>query len=118
MKLAGATFHIATYCLGGIMPVLLPIKQELNMKRFSSIIIAATVISLTTSPAIAADAERNDRLFDASGSSVGKVNQVADDGDVLVIYKGEVRRIQSETLSKTEGKLMTSLTKSEIRKLK
>ncbi|WP_211051064.1 hypothetical protein [Parasphingorhabdus halotolerans] len=88
------------------------------MNRSSSIIMAATAFLLAASPAVAADAERNDRLFDASGSSVAKVNQVADDGDVLVIYKGEVRRIQSETLSNIEGKLTTSLTKSEIRKLK
>lgn len=88
------------------------------MNKFTSIILGAAALSLTAPAAFAADAERNDRLYDASGSSVAKVNRVADDGDVLVIYKGKVRRVQAETLSKTDGKLMTSLTKKELRRLK
>jgi hypothetical protein len=88
------------------------------MNKFSSVILAATALTLSGTAANAADAERNDRLFDASGSSVAKVNRVSEDGDVLVIYKGKVRRIQAETLSKTDGKLTTTLTKTEIRRLK
>ena len=88
------------------------------MNKFSSVILAATALTLSATAANAADAERNDRLFDASGSSVAKVNRVSEDGDVLVIYKGKVRRIQAATLSKTDGKLTTTLTKTEIRRLK
>ncbi|GAA0473545.1 hypothetical protein GCM10009096_13580 [Parasphingorhabdus litoris] len=88
------------------------------MNKFASIILTATALSLTAPAAFAADVQRNDRLYDASGSSVAKVNRVTDDGDVLVIYKGKVRRVQAETLSKTDGKLMTSLTKKELRRLK
>ncbi|MEH6757529.1 MAG: hypothetical protein V7676_08460 [Parasphingorhabdus sp.] len=87
------------------------------MNKFSSIILAASALSLTAPAAFAADAERNDRLYDVSGSSVARINRVAEDGDVLIIYKGKVRRIQAETLSKTDGKLMTSLTKKELRHL-
>jgi len=57
-------------------------------------------------------------LFDATGASVAKVSRVANDGDVLIIYKGQVRRIQADTLSIKEGKLMTSMTRSEIRKIR
>lgn len=88
------------------------------MNKFYSIILTAAALSLTAPAAFAADAQRNDRLYDASGSSVAKVNRVADNGDVLVIYKGKVRRIQSETLSNTDGKLVTTLTKKELRRLK
>lgn len=88
------------------------------MYKFSSIILTAAALSLTAPAAFAADAQRNDRLYDASGSSIAKINRVSDDGDVLVIYKGKVRRIQAETLSKTDGKLMTTLTKKELRRLK
>lgn len=89
------------------------------MKKFSAIILGAAAFSLTAPAAFAADVEveRNERLYDASGSSVAKVNRVENDGDVLVIYKGKVRRIQAETLSKTDGKLATTLTKKEIRGL-
>ncbi|WP_422342923.1 hypothetical protein [Parasphingorhabdus sp.] len=88
------------------------------MNKFASIILAATALSLTTPSAFAADVQRNDRLYDANGSSVAKISRVAEDGDVLVIYKGKVRRIQAETLSNTDGKLMTTLTKKELRRLK
>ncbi len=87
------------------------------MNKLTAIILGAAALSLTAPAAFAADAERNERLFDASGSSVAKVNRVDSDGDVLVIYKGKVRRIQAETLSKTDGKLSTTLTKDEIRRL-
>ena len=76
------------------------------------------MLSLTAPAAFAADAERNDRLYDASGSRIAKVAQVAADGDVIVIYKGKLRRVQSETLSKKDGKLMTSMTKKELRRSK
>lgn len=87
------------------------------MRKLSSLILAATALSFTVPAASAAEAERNDRLFDATGASVAKVNRVTDAGDVLVIYKGKVRRIEASTLSNTDGKLVTSLTKTEIRRL-
>lgn len=87
------------------------------MRKLTSLILAATALSFTVPTASAAEAERNDRLFDATGASVAKVNRVLDSGDLLVIYKGKVRRIEASTLSNTEGKLVTSLTKTEIRRL-
>ena len=87
------------------------------MSKLSSLIIAATALTLAAPAAIAADVERNDRLYDASGSNVAKVSRVTDTGDLLVIYKGKVRRIDASTLSNSDGKLMTSLTKTEIRRL-
>ncbi len=87
------------------------------MRKISSLILAATALSFTVPAASAAEAERNDRLYDATGSSIAKVNRVTDAGDILVIYKGKVRRIEASTLSNNDGKLMTSLTKTEIRRL-
>ncbi|ASK88227.1 hypothetical protein [Sphingorhabdus sp. SMR4y] len=87
------------------------------MRKLTSLILAATALSFTVPAASAAEVERNDRLFDASGASVAKVNRVLDSGDLLVIYKGKVRRIEASTLSNTDGKLVTSLTKKEIRRL-
>jgi hypothetical protein len=91
-------------------------KWSKTMRKLSSLILAATALSFAV-PASAAEVERNDRLYDATGSSVAKVNRITETGDLLVIYKGKVRRIEASTLSESEGKLMTSLTKSEIRRL-
>ncbi len=87
------------------------------MRKLSSLILAATALTLTAPAANAADAERNDRLFDANGARVAKVNRVTETGDLLVIYKGKVRRIEASTLSNSDGKLTTTLTKAEIRRL-
>ncbi|MEO9617229.1 MAG: hypothetical protein ABJF89_07135 [Parasphingorhabdus sp.] len=88
------------------------------MRLISSLILAATALTLTAPAALAADAERNDRLYDVSGSKIAKVTRVTDAGDLLVIYKGKVRRIEAATLSNNDGKLVTSLSKAEIRRLK
>ncbi len=98
------------------------------MTKFFSIVIATLALSIASTPVLAEKAaaipasavevERKDRLFDATGASVAKVSRVERDGDILVIYKGKVRRIQADTLSMNEGKLMTSLTRTEIRKIR
>ena len=85
------------------------------MTKFTSALFTTVALMLTVSPALAA--ERNDRLFDAEGASVAKISRVAADGDVLVIYKGKIRRIQAETLTDSDGKLTTSMTRKEIRRL-
>jgi len=92
--------------------------QEFTMTKFFTLALSTLLLSVTAAPAVAADAERNDRLYDADGSSVAKVSRVAEDGDVLVIYKGKLRRIQAETLSNQDGKLMTSMTRTEIRRMR
>lgn len=98
------------------------------MTKFSSIAMATLALSIAATPVLAeksaaipssaVEVERKDRLFDATGASVAKVSRVERDGDVLVIYKGQLRRIQADTLSMKEGKLMTSMTRTEIRKLR
>lgn len=98
------------------------------MTKFSSVAIAVVAMSIATTPVLAEKAaaipasavevERKDRLFDATGANVAKVSRVESDGDILVIYKGKVRRIEADTLSMKEGKLMTSMTRTEIRKLR
>ena len=87
------------------------------MNKFASAILVATAIALTAPAVLAAEVSRNDRLFDSEGRSVAKVTRVETNGDVLVIYKGKVRRITSDTLSNNDGKLMTSLSSSDIRKM-
>ncbi|MEP2988289.1 MAG: hypothetical protein ABJN65_06305 [Parasphingorhabdus sp.] len=98
------------------------------MTKFSSIAMATLALSIASTPVLAEKAaaipasavevERKDRLFDATGANVAKVSRVENNGDILVIYKGQVRRIQADTLSMNEGKLMTSLTRTEIRKIR
>ena len=80
----------------------------------------ATPVSAAETAAAATNSvlvEAKDRLYDADGKRVAQVYRVSDNGDVLVIYKRELRRIPAATLSNNDGKVMTSLTRSDIRKL-
>lgn len=57
-------------------------------------------------------------LRDASARIVGKVFKVQPSGSILAIVNRETVRIPANTLSIVNGKLVTTLTKSEALKLK
>ena len=88
------------------------------MTKISTLLLTPALLLLSATPTYAADAERNDRLYDAEGAKVAKVMRVADDGDVIIIYKGKARRIDASTLSNIDGKLVTTLSQKEIRRLR
>jgi len=101
------------------------------MKIFKDVIFVAAALSVsaltltaTAVPAYAneaavlVDAQVKQTIFDATGARVAKVFRVKNDGSVLVIYRGQVRKIDAATLSNNDGKLTTSLTRREIARLK
>lgn len=98
------------------------------MTKVTSVALAALALSIAATPVLAEKAaaipasavevERKDRLFDVDGASVARVSRVEANGDVLVIYKGKVRRIDGSTLSNNDGQLVTSMSRSEIRKIR
>jgi hypothetical protein len=57
-------------------------------------------------------------LIAANGSRVGSVYRVTSDGSAQLIVDGKLVTIPAATLSVVDGKLTTSLSKDEIRKLK
>jgi hypothetical protein len=58
--------------------------------------------------------ERNQMLFDASGARLAPVYRVNQNGSVAIIIHDKLRTIQPDTLSLTDGKLTTNLTKSQL----
>ena len=56
-------------------------------------------------------------LVASNGARVGAVYRVTSDGAAQVIVDGKLVTIPASTLSVADGKLITSLTKAEIRKL-
>jgi hypothetical protein len=57
-------------------------------------------------------------LLAADGARLGAVYRVMDDGAAQLIVDGKMVVIPAATLSVVEGKLMTSLSKSDVRKLR
>jgi len=64
--------------------------------------------------ASASVAEKGKMLIAANGARLGSVYRVGPDGAAQIIIDGKMVAVPANTLSKTDGKLTTSLTKSEV----
>src|ERR1700742_4896075 len=62
----------------------------------------------------AALASKGQILVAANGSRLGSVYRVGQDGSVQMIIDGKMVTVPGTTLSNSDGKLTTSLTKSEV----
>jgi hypothetical protein len=82
--------------------------------------IVAAACALVAVTAVAQDspsaalAAKGQVLVAANGSRLGAVYRVASDGSVQMIIDGKMITVPAATLSSSEGKLTTSLTKSEV----
>ena len=68
----------------------------------------------TTEAPAAAVAEKGKMLIAANGSRLGAVYRVGPDGSAQIIIDGKLVTVPANTISITNGKLTTSLTKSEV----
>lgn len=91
-----------------------------------SIVIAAALFAVSA-PAFAEDAApaaevvratTGATLRDATGLRVGKVSRVLADGSVQIIYGQKFVVVPATTLSMVDDKLVTSLSKREVAKLR
>ena len=85
----------------------------------AAVLIALTGLSAIAHGAVAADvASEGKMLVSANGSRLGAVYRVTGDGSAQVIIDGKLVTIPASTLSVVDGKLKTSLSKDDVRKLK
>jgi hypothetical protein len=64
--------------------------------------------------AVAAAAEKGKMLIAANGARLGAVYRVGPDGAAQIIIDGKMVTVPANTISIANGKLTTSLTKSEV----
>ena len=57
-------------------------------------------------------------LIAANGAHLGEVYRISPDGSPQIILEGRLVTVPATTLSNVDGKLTTSLTKSEVRALR
>jgi hypothetical protein len=108
--------------------------MEFPMTKITLIAIAASLTLLSVSPAaLQAEASQSVRdaaaetapaapvnvvagkaLYGANGSRIASVYRVSADGRVQIILDGKLITVPSSTLSEVDGKVTTSLTKSEL----
>jgi hypothetical protein len=68
----------------------------------------------SAAPAATAVAEKGKMLTAANGARLGSVYRVNPDGSAQIIIDGKLVTVPANTLSIANGKLVTSLTKSEV----
>lgn len=66
---------------------------------------------------VGSDVAAGKMLVASNGARLGAVYRVTEDGSAQIIVDGKMVTIPAATLSVVDGKLTTSLSKSDIRKL-
>jgi hypothetical protein len=88
------------------------------MKRLCSIALLCAVASLSIAQDLPSAAPgvavKGTMLVSANGSRLGPVYRVGPDGSAQIIIDGKMLTVPASTLSLADGKVMTSLTKSEV----
>ena len=93
------------------------------MKRFLfvsmlSVFAALTAVSAEAGTEGSAVATKGTMLFAADGGRLGPVYRVGSDGAAQLIIDGKMVSVPAATISSKDGKLTTSLKKSEVIGLK
>jgi hypothetical protein len=80
------------------------------------LILGLALAVAAVSPALA-EIKKGAFLFDAEGRRIGQIDRVLSNGNLWVIYGGEIKTVPADTVSEVNGKATTSLKRAEIRKL-
>jgi hypothetical protein len=83
-------------------------------KLFSILVIAASVTLPVAGAMASGQAKAGTMLVSADGVRLGPVYRVADDGSAQLIIKGKMATVPVSTLSMVDGRLTTSLSKSDV----
>ncbi len=91
-------------------------KKSWLIMVMCAIVLPAVAQQSSDAPA-AAVAEKGKMLVSANGSRLGAVYRVTAEGAAQIIIDGKLVTVPGNTISVADGKLTTSLTKSEVLKL-
>jgi hypothetical protein len=90
------------------------VKKSWLVLVMCAFVLPAAAQGTSDAPAAAAVAEKGKMLIAANGSRLGAVYRVGPDGSAQIIIDGKLVTVPANTISITNGKLTTSLTKSEV----
>jgi hypothetical protein len=91
--------------------------KEIIVKTSVFVALAAVLVAsaaMAQDQASAAVAAKGQMLVTANGSRLAPVYRVGSDGSAQIIIDGKMVTVPATTLSSVDGKLTTSLTKSEV----
>lgn len=94
------------------------------MNKIVSLALAASLTAVAVLPvaghaaeAAPASAAAGKMLYGAEGSRVAAIYRVTQSGQVQIILEGKLVTVPAASLSEADGKLVTKLSKAELRKL-
>jgi hypothetical protein len=90
------------------------VKKSWLVLVMCAFVLPAVAQGTSDAPAAAAVAEKGKMLIAANGTRLGAVYRVGPDGSAQIIIDGKLVTVPANTISITNGKLTTSLTKSEV----
>jgi uncharacterized Zn-binding protein involved in type VI secretion len=90
------------------------VKKSWLILVMCAVVLPAVAQQSSAAAAAAAVAEKGKMLISANGSRLGAVYRVVADGAAQIIIDGKLVTVPGNTLSMANGKLTTSLTKSEV----
>jgi hypothetical protein len=89
------------------------VKKSWLVLVMCAFVLPAAAQGTSDAPA-AAVAEKGKMLIAANGTRLGAVYRVGPDGSAQIIIDGKLVTVPANTISIANGKLTTSLTKSEV----
>jgi hypothetical protein len=97
--------------------------ERIDVKRFVRVLLLSGLATLSAGSALAdtgaaGAATKGAMLFSADGGRLGPVYRVTADGSAQLIIDGKMATIPASTISTKDGKLTTSLKKTEVLSLK
>lgn len=91
----------------------------MRILTLSALLLAAATPALaqTSGWSVAAPIKRGQSLYDAGGKKLGEIFRVLPDGSVRLIRDERTVTVPAATLTRQDGKLVTSLSWTDLRKL-
>jgi hypothetical protein len=87
------------------------VKKSWLIMVMCAFVLPAVAQQSSAAPAVA---EKGKMLISANGSRLGAVYRVVGDGAAQIIIDGKLVTVPGNTITLADGKLTTSLTKSEV----
>jgi hypothetical protein len=92
-------------------------KEWVVKKSWLGLVLCAVILPVAVqaqAPAGGSVAEKGKMLLASNGARLGAIYRVTPDGAAQIILDGKMVTVPANTLSSADGKLTTSLSKSEV----
>lgn len=93
------------------------------MKKFALCIGASAALMIASAPAMAQGSatvpvSTGKTVYDSEGHKVGRIYRVTSEGNLQIILNGRMVTVLASTLSDTNGKITTSVSRADLTRMR